>query len=267
MASLSHTRGHDRRVRRVSVLLPGLLLVLGLLGGCGGDDKPAPATGPGLPPQAELKKYFEGITSGDPEVIAAASGIAADGSLAQGYVSYVGAAATAAAATGQPVDAADVEEVDGGFKACASADQCVTWSDLAGKDGKLADFAVNDARLDTELVDLTGQPPIESAGLYEVQPEWAYRRPISGALNVVVGITASALPLTSGPGIYVENDQVLKGAKPDKPVTVGAGKSQPVLLVFPGASDAKLDGQVTFDLRLNGKGSEPIGFGLTAPAG
>ena len=64
---------------RVLVLLPSLVLLLGLLTGCGGDDQPTPATGPGLPSQAELKRYFEAITSGDPDEIATASDIAADG--------------------------------------------------------------------------------------------------------------------------------------------------------------------------------------------
>src|SRR5262245_32266897 len=195
----SHTRsGHDRRVSpRVPVLLPSLVLLLGLLAGCGGDDKPEPATGPGLPSQADLKSYFEAITSADPDQISkAASEVATDGSLAQGYATYVGEVSVAAAASGTPNEAVDVEEVDGGFQACANDNQCVMWTDLQGKDGKLASFSVNGTKLDNLLVDLTGQPSIKSAGLYDVQPEWAYRLPLSGTLNVVVAITASDVPLS-----------------------------------------------------------------------
>ena len=250
------------------VLFPSLLLVLGLLGGCGGNDKPDPATGPGLPSQSDLKAYFEGITSSDPDQISqAASEVAADGSLAQGYATYVGQVSVAAAAGQAPIEPADVEEVDGGFKACASSDQCVTWTDLEGKDGKLADFKVNGTKLDDLLVDLTGQPPIESAGLYEVRPEWAYRLPLSGTLNVVVTIAAADVPLSAGPGIYIESDAILKGSDPAGPTVIKPGASSPVVLPFPKAQDAKLDGQVTFNLRLGGnQGSEPVGFGLTAPA-
>jgi len=252
----------------VLVLFPSLLLVLGLLGGCGGNDKHDPATGPGLPSQSDLKSYFEAITSSDPEQISrAASEVAADGSLAQGYATYVGEVSVAAAAGKAPIQPADVEEVDGGFKACASSDQCVTWTDLEGKDGKLASFTVNGTKLDDLLVDLTGQPPIGSAGLYEVQPEWAYRLPLSGTLNVVVTITASDVPLSAGPGIYIESDTILKGTDPAGPTVIKPGASSPVVLPFPKAQDVKLDGQVTFDLRLGGgQGSEPIGFGLTPPA-
>jgi hypothetical protein len=253
---------------RVRVLLPSLLLLFGLLTGCGGDDEPEPATGPGLPSQVDLRSYFEAITSSDPDQISkAASEVAADGSLAQGYATYVSEVAVAAAAAGTPIDPADVDEVDGGFKACAGEDQCVTWTDLEGKGGKLADFTVNGTGLDDLLVDLTGQPPIESAGLYKVQPEWAYRLPLSGTLNVVVTITASDVPLSAKAGIYIENDKILKGREPAGPSVIKAGASSPVVLPFPKAQDAKLDGQVTFGLRLgDDQGSESIGFGLTPPA-
>jgi len=253
---------------RVPVLLPSLVLLLGLLAACGGDDKPEPATGPGLPSQAELTSYFQAITSSDPDQIStAASEVAADGSLAQGYATYVGEVSVAAAASGTPNEAVDVEEVDGGFQACANDDQCVTWTDLEGKDGKLESFSVNDTKLGDLLVDLTGQPPITSAGLYEVQPGWAYRLPLSGTLNVVVTITATDVPLSAGRGIYIENDKILKGTDPTGPSAIKPGASSPVALHFPKATDAKLDGQVTFPLHLGGgQGNEPIGFGLTTPA-
>ena len=252
---------------RVRVLLPSLLLLLGLLAGCGGSDKPAPATGPGLPSQSDLKSYFDAITSSDPDKIdRAASDVAGDGSPAQGYATYVGEVAVAAAAGKTPIAPADVQEVDGGFKACASSDQCVTWTDLEGKGGKLTSFSVNGTKLDDLLVDLTGQPPITSAGLYEVQPEWAYRLPLSGTLNVVVTITAADVPLTAKAGTYIENDTILKGSEPAGPAVIDPGASSPVVLPFPKAQDTKLDGQVTFDLRLGDQGSESIGFGLTPPA-
>ena len=250
---------------RIRVLAPTLLLALGALAGCGGNGEPAPASGPGLPSQAELKSYFEAITSGDPAQIATAADTAAPGSLAEDYVEYVAAAATAGEASGRSGDSVEVEEVDHGFQACASDSQCVTWTDLEGKGGKLADFAVNGAKLDTELVDLSGQPPIRAAGVYEVQPEWAYRRPISGALNVVVTITASDVPLTAKSGTYIEGTTILESDKPVGPAPVEAGTSSPVVLPFDGAKDAALDGSVTFDLALGGQGSESIGFGLAQP--
>jgi hypothetical protein len=255
---------------RVLVLLLAVLLSLGLVAGCGGDDKPKPATGPGLPSQADLKAYFGAITGTDADELARVrSDIAADGSLAQAYAAYVGEFAAAAAATGQAGEAVGVEEVDGGFKACLgdSPDQCAVWTDLRGKDGRLTDFDINGTDLSDLLVALTDQPSIESAGLYSVQPDYAYRQPKSGRLYVLCTVTASDVPLSPKPGIYVEEEQIFKGVdEPLSPQTIEAGTSSPVILTFPHAQDAKLDGQITFDLELGAQSTESIGFGLTAPA-
>jgi len=243
-----------------------MLLPAGLLAGCRGDD-PKPATGPGLPSQADLKSFFTAIASTDQDALSeAGSEIAADGSPAQDYVDYVTEFSAAAAAVGTRTDIGDVTEVDNGFKACADPDHCVTWSDLQGKGGRLTDFTVNDVKLDDSLVDLTGQAPVESTGLYKVQPDWAYRLPLSGTLIVLVTVTASDAALTPEPGLYIEQDQILKGAKKPRPPTVAAGSSGPVELVFPDAKDAQLDGQITFQLGIEGAGAESIGFGLTDPA-
>lgn len=266
MHSCSHTgpapAGHDRRVRlRVAVLV-----CLGLLAGCGGGD-PKPPSGPGLPSQADLRTYFEAISSGDADRTRQAEAIAADGSPAQGYAAFVGLADTALTAAGHEAQASsDVEDVDEGFKACVSDDACVTWTDLKGKDGKLTDFSVGGTMLDELLVDMTGQAPISSEGLYDVQPEYAYKLPQSGVLDVVVTITASDVALSAKPGTYIEGAQILKGSQAVGPALIKAGKSSPLMLVFPDAQDAKLDGQVTFELKIGGSGADSIGFGLADPA-
>ena len=247
---------------RVPVLV---LTVLLSVAACGGND-PKPATGPGLPSQAALKSYFEAIASGDPDDAAKAEkDVAVAGSPAAGYAAYVGAADEADANAGGKPDPVDVEAVDGGFKACVAADQCVTWTDLQGKGGRLTDFTIGSVRVSDTLVDLTAQAPIESAGLYKVQPEWAYLVP-SGTLNVVVTITASDVALSPKPGTYIESDQILKGDKDVFPATVDASTSSPVVLSFLKAKGVPLDGQVTFELKLGDKGTESIGFGLADPA-
>lgn len=252
---------------RLRVPLPVLVLVLlGGLSSCGGDD-PAPATGPGLPSQGVLKSYFEAIASGDAdEAEQAGSDVAAPGSPADGFAAYIAMTDQAAATDGTQDDPLDVEEVDGGFKACVAEDQCIAWTDLEGRDGRLVSFAVGGKPLAESLVDLTAQAPIRSPGLYEVQPGWAYRVP-SGVLNVVVTVTASDVPLSPKPGTYIESDQILKGVKDVYPATIDAGTSSPVVLSFMGAKQAKLDGQITFDLKLGGQSTESIGFGLADPTG
>ena len=202
---------------RVPVLLLALLLPLGPVAGCS-DDEPEPATGPGLPSQADLKSYFEAIVSADVDELAQVQAdVAADRYLAQGYAAYDGEFAVAAAAVGQTGEPADVEEVDGGFKACVgnSSDQCATWTDLEGEDGKLTDFDINGIELGDLLVDLTDQPPIEAAGLYRVQPDYAYRQPKSGKLFVLCTVTASDVSLSPKPGTYIEQDVIYStGSRP-----------------------------------------------------
>jgi hypothetical protein len=250
----------------VRVPAAGVLLVLALASGCSSDDSGESA---GLPSDDDLATYFDAVASYDPDQLEAALAIAADGSAAQGYAGYLGAFSASAIAAGQPVPAAEAEEVDGGFRACGgpgAADECVVWADLEGEDGKLTDFTVAGTDLDDALVDLTAQPPIEAAGLYSVQPEYAYRSPQGGALFVLVTVTAVDVPLSPRPGIYVEQDQILDGVEAPSPATIDAGTSSPVILAFPDAQDTKLDGQVTFDLGVGGQGTESIGFGLTTPA-
>jgi hypothetical protein len=256
---------------RVPVLLLALLLPLGLVGGCGGDDpKASPKTSASaLPSQADLKAYFTAAAAYDVEGLAAAEKITASGSPARAYAAYLGEFAASAIAAGQPVDPAEVEEVDGGFKACGGTgtpEQCAVWSDFEGKDGELADFTVNDTKLDDSLVDLSDQAPIESDGLYSVQPDYAYRSPQSGSLFVLVTITASDAALAPKPGIYIGEDQIFHGVETRAPATIAAGTSSPVILAFPDAQEAELDGQITFDLGVVGAGAESIGFGLSDPA-
>ena len=251
-------------------LLPvaAVVLVLGVTPACSSDDGNDGGKDPGLPSDAKLATYFDAVASYDPEQLEAAQQIAADGSPAQGYAAYLEAFSSSAIAAGQAVDAADAEEVDGGFEACGGtgkADECVTWSDLEGEDGELTDFTVAGTPLDDSLVDLSDQPPIESPGLYTVQPEYAYRSPQSGTLFVLVTITAADVPLGPQPGLYIDQDHTIKGVETRAPASSEPGASTPVVLAFPDAEDAGLDGSVTFGMRV-GETKESIGFGLAEPA-
>jgi hypothetical protein len=82
---------------------------------------------------------------------------------------------------------------------------------------------------------------------------------------VLCTVTASDVPLSPQPGIYIEEDQTFKGVEAPSPETIEAGTSSPVVLAFADAKDATLDGQVTFDLKLGDQQTESIGFGLAEP--
>ena len=73
-------------------------------------------------------------------------------------------------------------------------------------------------------------------------------------LYVLVTVTAADVPLSPKPGIYIEGDQIFKGVEAPSPETIDAGTSSPTILAFADAQDVKLDGQVTFDLKLGDAG-------------
>jgi hypothetical protein len=252
----------------LTVVLASVLAV-GTVAGCSSEDPPgASEHGSDLPSAEELAAYFDAVASYDPAQLADAEEAAADGSPAQGYAAYLADFATSAEAAGQPVDPAAAHEVDGGFEACGgtgAADECVTWADLVGRDGELADFTVDGTRLDESLVDLTAQAPVVSEGLYTVQPDYAYRSPQSGSLFVLVTVTARDVALAPRPGVYIEQDHTLDGVETRAPARVEPGASTPVVLAFPDAEDVALDGAVTFPMRV-GESEESIGFGLADPA-
>ena len=77
---------------------------------------------------------------------------------------------------------------------------------------------------------------------------------------------SSDAALTAKAGTYIAGDTILDSDKSADPVTIDAGTSEPVVLSFPKADDATLDGQVTFGLTIEGAGTDSIGFGLADPA-
>jgi hypothetical protein len=253
---------------RVRVLAAAVLLVV--LTACSGDETAGSAGSRDLPSEEGLARYFDAVASYDPARLRDAQEVAADGSPAQRYAAYLAEFAAAADAGGQPVPAAEAEAVDGGFEACGGSgapDECVTWADLEGEDGELTGFTVGGVALEDSLVHLTGQAPIETPGLYTVQPTWAHLSPPGheggGSLFVLASVTASDVPLQVGPGTYIEQDVILDTVVSRGPTSIAAGATAPVILEFPDAGVTSLDGQVTFGLRV-GPAEESVGFGLTA---
>jgi hypothetical protein len=258
----------SRVVARLLVVIVSLTLVAG----CSGDDVESPGSGKtssALPSQEELAAYFGAVAGVDVDGLADAEEIAADGSPAQDYARYEGAYAAASVAGGQPLPPAVAEPVDGGFEACVDAgegEECATWADLVGQDGRLSEFTVNGTAVDDLLVPLSDQAPISPDGLFTAQPTFAYRSTPSQVLFVLVSVTSTDIPLEvqSRRAIYVEQAQALTGADSRGPTTIEPGGTQTVILAFPGAADIALDGQVTFDVTVGGE-PQSVGFGLTDP--
>jgi len=256
-------------------LLPAVALavVLAVAPACSSDDEPSSSSGSAasssLPSEEELAQYFGAVASYDVEQLRAAEPIAADGSAAEDYLHYQEAYASAAAAGGNPLPAAEAEPVDGGFAACLDAgegEECATWADLEGEAGRLSGFSVNGLPIADNLLPLGNQPPISESGLFTAQPVFAYRSAPLQVLFVLVDVTAEDVPLEvrSRGAIYVEATTQLRGADSRGPTTIEAGETETVILAFPRAQDAQLDGEVTFEIRV-GQEPLPVGFGLTAP--
>ena len=254
---------------RVPVLFLALLLPLGLLAGCS-DDEPEPATGPGLPSQAALKSYFEAIVSADADELAK---VQAD--VDRGRDSRAGVRRLRRRVRGRRGSRRRDRPSPRTSRRSTAASRPASGTRRASarpgptsraRTGKLTDFDINGIELSELLVDLTGQRPIKSAGLYRVQPDYAYRQPTSGKLYVVCTVTAGDVTVAPKPGTYIEEDRIYEGVKAPSPAVINAGKSSPIVLAFEDAKDAQLDGQVTFDLKIAGQTTESIGFGLADPA-
>jgi hypothetical protein len=85
-------------------------------------------------------------------------------------------------------------------------------------------------------------------------------------LDVVITVSAAGAALTARSGTYIEGDKILEGRQAAGPGLIRPGRSSPVLLAFPKAQKAKLDGQITVELKIGGAGTDSIGFGLADPA-
>ena len=262
--------GHDARVRLRLLSVVPVVLAMVLVAGCSDDDKPSSNGSSALPSDEDLAAYFGAVASYDVDKLVAAEDIAAEGSPAQDYVRYQQAYASAATAGGNPLPSAEAEPIDGGFEACLDAgegEECATWADLEGKNGRLVGFTVNGNDVADTLVSLESQSPIDVEGLFTAQPRYAYLSSPLGVLFVLVEVTATDLPLEvrSRRAVYVDEVTVLTGADSRGPTAVEPGESQTVILAFPKAEGTTLDGQVTFDVAVGGTDHQSVGFGLADP--
>ena len=260
-------------------LLPAaaLAVVLAVVPSCSSDDDSGAGSADGsgadsssaLPSDAELQSYFGAVASYDVDALEAAEPIAADDSPALDYLHYQEAYAASSEAGGNPLPSAEAEPTDDGFEACLDAgegEECATWADLEGADGKLVDFTVDGRDLDHELLPLSEQPPISPDGLLTLQPTWAYRSAAQQVLFVLADVTAAdaAVELVPESAVYIEEVTQLTGANDVRgPRTVQPGDTQTVILAFADAGDAQLDGSVTIVVNVGGE-QQYVGFGLAA---
>lgn len=180
-------------VRRLGVLLLPLLL----LGGCGGRTQDVPA------PDKPIQAYFDGIATQTVSSLNAAFRLAAPGSPAAAYATYLEGSTQAAAEGGQTIDATrqTAERTGSGYRFCqgsATRQVCYEYTGITRRDGRISDFAINGKPVASRLATGDTAPQPFRGLAATVAFESAYEATASGKLLVVVRIATEAGPPLTG---------------------------------------------------------------------
>lgn len=244
-------------IRRLGVLLVPLVL----LTGCGGATRDVPAA------DQPIQAYFDDIATQTVDSLRSAIRLAAPGSPAAAYATYLEGSTQAAAEGGQTIDPTEqtAERTDSGYRFCqgsATKQVCYEYTGVTRSDGRVADFAINGKPVASRLA--TGDmAPHPFRGLAaKAVFESAYEATASGKLLAVVAIgTDSGSPLSGVQASYRS-----PGATSPSAATMtlgraelGPGSSGKYLFAFDGA---RIGGTITVTATGNGRQSS-----VTLPVG
>jgi hypothetical protein len=177
-------------------------------------------------------------------------------SLAYKYTDYQRALANAnldsGAGTGTTYD--PPEQVEGGWRICppaAAGDECVTWADFEGTDGKVSGFTVNGVDISSHIAAGDGSEIRIGRGIGSVKVLYSYESAQSSKLAVVLEVKAEDQHFNLGSafdavyrdpsaGRITVDDAVVP--KPD----LEPGNTATIVLLFP--PPAKIGGTASFDI-------------------
>jgi hypothetical protein len=233
-----------------------------VLASCGGapaspnDSGPvtvAPAS-PGatdLPSKATLHIYFDAVANATIASYDKALAVAAPGSPAAGFVTYLKAAAEAVVDSGQELEAAGARAVvkDGGFGFCngsGASRTCFRYTDITGADGKVVDFSVNGKPVAHRVAVGTGTPV--RLALAEGQATFvvAFESSAGDNLFVAVRVGAGNHDLGKVSATYrPPRGTPVESARMSGPTTVRAGRSGSYVFGFP---HARIGGTLTLSV-------------------
>lgn len=187
--------------RRLRAPVPSLLVAVlagvlagALLTGCGSQgakeaaaDAPAkPGTDVGL-----VHDYLAALATNDPKKMVRAADLAAPGSLALAYATYLRQAATAAAGAGEDRGPDTVKESQDGIDLCSAAQSCVRYSNVAVSDKGVQGFFVGGQNIESRL-DVVGADGTDVAlgSLGALRVLSRYKSPTNQGLLLVVAVAA-----------------------------------------------------------------------------
>jgi hypothetical protein len=243
--------------------LVAALSALAVLASCGGTPaspndsgpvKVAPAS-PGatdLPSKATLHTYFDAVANATVASYDKALEVAAPGSPAAGFVTYLRAAAQAVLDSGQELEAADARAVvkDGGFGFCngsGSSRTCFRYTDITGADGKVVDFSVNGKPVARRVAVGPGTPvrlaALEGTATFVV----AFESSAGDNLFVAVRVQAGTHDVDEVSATYrAPKGLPTQSARMSGPPTLKAGDDGSYVFAFP---HARIGGTLTLTVR------------------
>jgi len=243
--------------------LVAAISAVAVLASCGGTPASPNDSGPvevapaspgatGLPSKATLHTYFDAVANATVASYDQALKVAAPGSPAAGYVTYLRAAAQAVLDSGQELEAANARAVvkDGGFGFCngsGSSRACFRYTDITGADGKVVDFSVNGKPVAGRVVVGSGTPvrlpAVEGSATFVV----AFESSGSDNLFVAARLRAGPLDLDTVSATYrAPGGTPVESARMSGPRRVKAGTDGSYVFAFP---QARIGGTLTLSVR------------------
>jgi len=217
-------------VRLVCAALLGVVL----LAGCGQD--------PVSPGDQTTQAYFDGIATQTVTSLRSALALAAPGSPAAAYATYLQASSQAASDGGHPVSqrAQVADRTPQGYRFCqasGSAKTCFDYTRITRTDGKVASFTVNGKPIGDRLA-VGSAAPVTFRGL-DAHATFLAAYETTASDNLLVAVRISSGPSVRLGAVEASYRSGQGGPVPSAqafgPDTLGAGSSANYLFAFPKA--------------------------------
>lgn len=199
-------------MKRIILLMATVVSGIVALGGCSSDPvstatqsadaavvqpevpQSEPQSAQSGPSQEDLVAYFEKLASDDPKVVAEAIELAAPGSNAAAYATYLSATTQAKRDAGIQPGESVIEPIDGGFSMCyeepGPGDNCFEYTNIQHVGDKIADFEPGGTPLTGRLSLGNGEPhPLGEVATANLIASY---KASGGSVVVVCDITSQA---------------------------------------------------------------------------